>query len=110
MPWRPTGIAAATVPVGTKRELLVDGRSLVLVHLPDGFFALEGTCPHLGGILADGTIERDRLVCPEHMAAYDIRTGEVRADPDGIEPPERAVPPLTRYPVRPAGSLLEIEV
>jgi nitrite reductase/ring-hydroxylating ferredoxin subunit len=109
MTWRATGIAAATIPVGGKREVTVEGRSVVIVRLSDGFFGLEGICPHLGGMLVDGRIDRDALVCPEHGATFEIRTGAVRADPDGIVPPQGAVPPLQRFPVRQSGAMLEID-
>lgn len=109
MSWQSTGIAASTVRPGTKREVLVDGRSLVLFRLSDGFFAVDGTCPHLGGILADGTLEADVLTCPEHGAQFEVRTGAVRADPDGVVPPSGEIAPLQRYAVREASGLLEID-
>ena len=109
MTWQSTGIAAATMAPGDLREITVDGRSAVLVRLEDGFFGIEGICPHLGGMLVDGKVDRGAVVCPEHGATFELRTGAVRCDPDGIEPPQGAVPPLRSYPVRQSGPMLEID-
>ncbi len=110
MAWRSSGIAAATMRPGAKRELLVDGRALVIFRLSDGFFAIDGSCTHLGGQLIDGKIDHDGIVCPEHGATFEIRTGAVRADPDGVVPPEGVAQALRSYRVRETGGLLEIDV
>ena len=47
-------------------------------------FALSRRCRHLGADLANGTIdEQDRLVCPWHASAYDVRSGRMVRGPQG---------------------------
>jgi len=42
------------------------------------FFAVSRRCRHLGADLANGTLdEQNRLVCPWHQSAYDVRTGRM---------------------------------
>jgi nitrite reductase/ring-hydroxylating ferredoxin subunit len=109
MGWQPTGISDALLRPGEMREILVGSRSVVLVRLGDGVYALEGTCPHSGGLLVDGTLRDGRLQCPVHGAVFDARTGAVRADPDGIEPPQGGVEALQRFPTRVNQGMIEVD-
>ena len=48
-------------------------------------FAVSRRCRHLGADLANGTLdEQDRLVCPWHRSAYDVRTGRMVRGPQGF--------------------------
>ena len=42
------------VPVGEGRAVTVAGRPLAIFRSDEGFFALDNTCTHMGGPLADG--------------------------------------------------------
>ncbi len=47
-------------------------------------FAVSRRCRHLGADLANGTVdEQDRLVCPWHQSAYDVRSGRMVRGPQG---------------------------
>jgi nitrite reductase/ring-hydroxylating ferredoxin subunit len=53
------------------------GVDLAVCVLEDGrIHALPDRCPHDGGRLSDGFVERDRLVCARHGWEFDPRTGE----------------------------------
>lgn len=110
MAWRKTGVFLATLPSGTKREVMIDGSSVLLLNVGGSVHATEAICPHLGGILADGQLEGSRLKCPEHGATFDARSGQVVVDPDGVEPPQGAVDALRTYPVRVADEQLEVDL
>lgn len=72
------------------------GEQIALFNVDSQFFALDNTCTHRGGPLADGEV-----TCP-HGATFDVRTGEV------VGPPaQRAV---VRYGVRATGTDIEVEV
>ena len=72
------------------------GKQIALFNVDSQFFALDNTCTHRGGPLADGEV-----TCP-HGATFDVRTGEV------VGPPaQRAV---VRYGVRVTGTDIEVEV
>jgi len=52
------------------------GRDLAVCVLEDGRrFALPDRCPHDGGRLSDGFVERGRLVCSRHGWEVDPATG-----------------------------------
>lgn len=87
---------------GQARLVDVKGRSIALFNVDGQFFALDNTCTHKGGPLAEGEISGHEVTCPWHGAMFDVRTGEV------VGPPaQRAV---VRYGVRVTGADVEIEV
>ena len=89
---------------------MVGPRSVLLARLGSAVFATESICPHIGGLLADGALAGPRLSCPEHGAVFDVTTGKVIADPFGVEPPEGGVDPLTTYPTRVVGGMIEVDL
>ena len=38
-------------------------------------FALENACPHQGGPLAEGSVERGVVTCPWHAWRFNVQTG-----------------------------------
>lgn len=92
------------------REVTLDGRSVLLVNLGTALHAVDGICPHAGGILGNGELEGPKVRCPEHGAVYDVQTGSVVTDPDGIEPPQGGTSPLTHFPTRVTGGMIEVDL
>src|SRR2546428_656735 len=43
--------------------------------------AISNICTHMGGPLADGTLEGYEVECPWHGSKFDIRTGKVTRPP-----------------------------
>jgi nitrite reductase/ring-hydroxylating ferredoxin subunit len=110
MTWRKTGVAAETLKPGAMREVMVDTTPVLVARVGPLLFAVEAVCPHLGGLLVDGTLAGRRLTCPLHGAIFDVGTGTVLADPFGVEPPEGGVPPVSSYPVRVEGGMVEVDL
>ena len=66
------------LPQGEMKKFTVDGKSILLFHLEDGFYATQSTCTHTFGPLGLGKIvDECKIQCPLHRARFDIRTGEV---------------------------------
>jgi pyruvate oxidase len=63
------------LPVGRVRTVLAGRRSLVLTRVGDDYGALDNQCPHQGGPLGEGSIEKGWLRCPWHGYDYDPLTG-----------------------------------
>ncbi|MEO7351593.1 MAG: thiamine pyrophosphate-binding protein [Marmoricola sp.] len=77
----PTGtwhqVSAVDVPgEGRVRSVTVDGRSIALTRCGSALAALENRCPHQGGPLGEGSIEKGLLRCPWHGYDYDPVTGQ----------------------------------
>jgi nitrite reductase (NADH) small subunit len=79
------------IPLGEGRTFAVGADMIAVFRLRDGSVrALSAVCPHQGGPLADGQIDRKQVICPLHQSAWDLTTGcslSGRAD-------------VTTYPVR----------
>jgi len=43
--------------------------------------AIENRCSHMGMALAGGRLIGERIICPEHGAAFDMKTGEAAGFP-----------------------------
>lgn len=67
--------AAEDIPPNRPIARLIGDRKIVLCRTPAGVHALDGTCPHRGGPLGEGDLMGDELVCPWHLWAFDVRTG-----------------------------------
>lgn len=65
------------IPEGkSKLVMLPNGDEIALFHIKDRYFALENSCPHLGGPLCEGEIENSCVTCPWHGWQFDLSTGE----------------------------------
>jgi nitrite reductase (NADH) small subunit len=67
---------------GNVKEFTVGGRALCVANVGGAICVLDGTCPHEGGPLGEGSIEGGKVVCPWHAYAFDPRTGANDEDPD----------------------------
>jgi 3-phenylpropionate/trans-cinnamate dioxygenase ferredoxin component len=65
----------AQLPDGGFMRVTLDGHALVLARDKDLVYAFQGTCPHEKADLAQGRIECGRLVCPRHLASFDLVDG-----------------------------------
>jgi nitrite reductase/ring-hydroxylating ferredoxin subunit len=71
---------ASELPIGTVTEV-----ERYAVGNNGAYFAVSRRCRHLGGNLAEGTIDADGcLVCPWHQAKYDVTTGRMVRGPQGV--------------------------
>ncbi|MGZ4678067.1 MAG: thiamine pyrophosphate-binding protein, partial [Acidimicrobiia bacterium] len=63
------------LPDGRVRTVLAGRHSLALTRVGDAYGALDNHCPHQGGPLGEGSIEKGLLRCPWHGYDYDPLTG-----------------------------------
>lgn len=73
-------------------ELHVDGHVLAVALVDGEPIAFQALCPHDKAGLASGRIEGCTLVCPRHLARFDLRSGAVSAG--------WKINPLRLYPAR----------
>jgi nitrite reductase (NADH) small subunit len=66
---------ASRICEGAVLPFTVAGRLLAVGRTASGYFAVDGICPHAGGNLGEGLVERECVICPIHGFAYDVRTG-----------------------------------
>jgi len=90
------------ISVGEFKQVVVEGKPLLICHTADGFFAIEDTCTHDDGPLADGWLEGDAIECPRHGARFDVKTGKVLCLPAAV--------PIKSYPVKIEGDEIEVSI
>ena len=92
----------ADVPPGATTVVVVEGKEIALFNHGGTVYALDNTCPHAGGPLAEGTLEQDLVECPWHGAQFNLKTGSSSSAlaPAGV----------AAFPVRVSGSDIEIEL
>lgn len=92
------------------KDAQLGGRAVLLLAYRGKIAAFQGRCPHEEGVLAEGTLDGGKVVCPLHGATYDATSGTIVADPDGVVPPSGDVPSLRVYPVRITGGEVEVDL
>jgi len=77
----PISVALSDVPEGKMHVLTVDGRELLVCRTREGAYALDNICTHAYARLNEGRLRGNRLICPLHGAAFDVRDGRVLGAP-----------------------------
>lgn len=62
---------------GTMREVLVQGRKMLLARIGNKYYAADNRCPHMGGNLSQGKLEGTVVTCPRHGSQFDLTDGQV---------------------------------
>jgi len=93
---------ASEIAVGTFKPVEAGGKRLLVCHTAGGFYAIDDTCTHDDGPLADGWLEGTAIECPRHGARFDVTTGKVLCLPAAV--------PIRSYPVRVEGDEVKVDV
>ncbi|OBH86901.1 (2Fe-2S)-binding protein [Mycobacterium scrofulaceum] len=97
--WTP--VLPASSLNGKPVRVEVDGVGLVVCQTKPGEVAAFGElCPHLAAPMADGWIDRGRLVCPWHGSWFAAESGDVLRGP--------AAAPLPCYQARLVNGMVEV--
>ncbi len=63
------------LPPGGHLTVNLDGHVIALFHTPEGTFAVDNRCPHMGFPLDRGTVKDCILTCHWHHARFDLHSG-----------------------------------
>ena len=80
----------------------VGGHRIAVFNVGGSHYAIENTCPHRGGPLAEGMMAGEEVICPWHGSRFNVKTGSV------LTPPTRQG--VKSFPVRISGDDVEVEV
>jgi 3-phenylpropionate/trans-cinnamate dioxygenase ferredoxin component len=61
---------------GGKKKVSVGGKEILLTNIEGSFYAVDNTCPHMGGSLVEGKLDGHHIVCPRHGTSFDVTTGK----------------------------------
>lgn len=91
---------ASEIAPGTAKTTTVAGKEVAVFHVDGAFYAIDNTCPHRGGPLAEGDVEGCTVTCPWHAWTFDLKTGASLTDDLTV----------TTYPVKVEGGAVLIAV
>ena len=120
--------AADEIPIGARKIVEVEGRSIGVFNLGDEYAALRNRCPHQGGPLCAGMrfsaidapapgagYERSRpgeiIRCPWHGWEFDLRSGRSWFAPERVR--VRSYPARLEaetYPARRSGADVVVDI
>ena len=94
---------AGEIAMGQMKAVEVQGKRLLICHATDDkFYAVDDTCTHDDGPLADGWLEGTAIECPRHGARFDVKTGKVLCLPAAVG--------IASYPVQVAGDEIQVNL
>ncbi len=94
--------SVSEIPNGRHRAFEIEGVPVLIVNLSRQFYAVRNRCTHLDYPLEGGRQTGWELMCRQHGARFDIRTGRALGGP--------AVTALPVYDVRVTDGMVEVAV
>jgi len=92
----------ADLAEGSMSGVDLEGLHMLLARIGGQVYAVSGTCTHEETDLGLGFLMEERVVCPLHLSAFDVRTGSV------LNPP--ATEPLRKFNVKIEDGAIFVEV
>jgi len=62
---------------GAMKEVLAQGREILVARVGNKYYAADNRCPHMGGKLSRGKLEGTIVTCPLHSSQFDLSDGRV---------------------------------
>jgi 3-phenylpropionate/trans-cinnamate dioxygenase ferredoxin subunit len=62
---------------GQMKMFDVGNREILLARVGEDFYAADNRCPHMGGHLSEGKLEKTVVTCPRHHSQFDLVDGHV---------------------------------
>ena len=72
---------ASEISSGTGKVVEAGGKPIAVFNCDGTFYAIDNTCAHRGGPLAEGSLSGTTVACPWHGWEYDVKTGACQVDP-----------------------------
>ena len=101
---------------GQMKMFNVGKREILLARAGDDFYAVDNRCPHMGGILSEGKLEKTIVTCPRHHSQFDLTDGHVVrwTDWSGVKlslaKKVKSPRPVNKYRVKVEGGRVLVEI
>jgi len=90
------------LPKGKTLCVEIENKEVLLCHTAEGIFAVDNLCTHAEARLCDGKLKGNKILCPLHGAAFDVKNGEALTRPASIA--------LNSYPVKLEGDAISVSL
>ena len=104
------------VKSGQMKMFNLGKREILLARVGDKLYAADNRCPHMGGNLSEGKLEKTVVTCPRHHSQFDLADGHVVrwTDWSGIKlslgKMVKSPRPVKTYKVKAEGGRVMIEI
>jgi 3-phenylpropionate/trans-cinnamate dioxygenase ferredoxin subunit len=92
-----------------KKRVTIDGLDILIVQYQGSYYAVENTCPHMGGSLYDGNLEDHYIACPKHGSVFDVTNGDLH-EPGKLLFFKVKPQKLKSFPIKIVGDNLMVEM
>lgn len=65
-------VELGALPAGRGLRICKAGLDLALFRVADAVYAIDDSCPHAGGSLANGKLDGTRVRCPVHGLSFEL--------------------------------------
>jgi nitrite reductase/ring-hydroxylating ferredoxin subunit len=62
---------------GTMKEVMVGQIPVLVARVGVEYYAVQGRCTHMGGVLARGRLDGNVVTCPRHGSQFTVTDGKV---------------------------------
>ena len=62
---------------GQMKMFKIGNKEILVARVGDSFYATSNHCPHMGGRLSEGKLEKTVVTCPRHHSQFDLSDGHV---------------------------------
>jgi 3-phenylpropionate/trans-cinnamate dioxygenase ferredoxin subunit len=80
-------VGAADLAPGRRITTWVSGVKVLVVNAEGQLYAVDEQCTHMQCSMTNGPLQGTVLVCPCHLAAFDLRSGKVLKGPATVDLP-----------------------
>ena len=65
------------IPSGSAKSVAIGEYEIAVFHVGNEWYAIEGSCPHQGGPLAEGWVHEKTVTCPWHAWCFNLEDGKM---------------------------------
>ena len=74
------------IPPGARKSVWVEGIRVLVLNIGGTYYAVDDSCPHRECSMEHAKLKGTTIICPCHLAQFDLETGEVLAEPVEFPP------------------------
>ncbi len=75
------------IPAGGMKAVTLGIEEVMIANINGEFYAIGNACTHVGGPLAEGTLDGKIVTCPLHGSRFDVANGQVLGPPARLPVP-----------------------
>lgn len=74
------------IPPGGRKSVWVEGIRVLVLNIDGTYYAVDDSCPHRECSMERAKLNGKIIICPCHLAQFDLETGAVLTEPIEFPP------------------------